>query len=100
MLPPPQINTLEPTRQELRADSQSFTTIQPGAKYVSYDFVITILTLPGKGLPIDSYVFLPIITKELLVWSLKKLRSEGMFHGSLPSFPMNPFRDTAAIIFI
>src|SRR3989338_11523933 len=60
--------------------------------------VTTIFTRPGKGLPIDSHVFLPIITTEFLVVLRKCFISSGISHGSLLSLPITPFGSIAAMI--
>ena len=53
--------------------------------------------LPGRALPIESNVFLPIIIGLFIVISLKFDRSEGRSHGILPLLPMTLFLATATI---
>lgn len=52
----------------------------------------------GSGLPIDSNVLRPIMTVLPVVASRKRFMSPESFHGIVPSFPMIPFRETAAMI--
>src|SRR3989344_5721213 len=54
-------------------------------------------SLSGIGLPIDSWVFLPIMTGFPLVVSLKYFSSEGKFQGSLFLYPITLFSSIATI---
>lgn len=63
---------------------------------------MTILSLFGNGFPIDSYVFLPIITALVCgpahVIFLNIFKSGGRFQGNLPLRPIPKFRDRPTTI--
>src|SRR3989344_1933400 len=62
--------------------------------------VMTILSRFGKGRPIDSNVFRPIITGWPVVIALNLFKSSGIFQRSLLFFPNSLFLPIAATILI
>src|SRR5574342_17805 len=76
----------------------SWQTIMPSVSGI--EELITMLTLFGRGLPMLSNVFLPIITTLPLVSFLKFFKSSAICHGSLLFLPITLFFAIAAIMFI
>src|SRR3989338_1162639 len=58
------------------------------------------LVLLSRGLPRDSNVLRPIMTVWFKVRERKRCMSSGICQGSLPSFPITLFSETAAMIII
>ena len=54
------------------------------------------LILLGKGRPMDSYVFRPMIIGLPEVKALNLFKSSGIFHGKELFLPITKFLDTAA----
>ena len=77
-------------------DSNEFTTIAPLALQVT-ELVKTILALPGKGLPIESHVFLPIISGLPIVIFFNLLRSPGKCQSKFFPSPIILFSFIATI---
>src|SRR5262249_52114642 len=60
--------------------------------------VTTMLRLPGKGFPIDSKVFLPMMTVVPIVTRLKRFQSPRYRQGIFPPTPITPWGEAANII--
>jgi hypothetical protein len=73
-----------------RATASSSEPVSPtaGCGGVASVELTTMFCRPGSGLPIDAYVFRPMMTAWPSVSCLKCFRSSGRRHGSCPPRPI------------
>src|SRR5260370_41350570 len=95
-MPDPPTNQTSPLLARATASSRLATHSMPGAAMPR--LVTTMLRLSGSALPIDSKVFLPMMTVVRKVTRLKPFQSPGWRQGIVPLFPMTPSGETAKMM--
>src|SRR3989344_2147313 len=103
--PPPMLTSSESSPLAISIAASNEPAVTTPSCFHEGSCVTTILVRPGKGPPkypnIDSNVFLPMMIGCPEVNRLKRFKSSGICHRSLPSFPSSrffPIATTAVII--